>query len=71
MKYTTKEGDRLDIICRNYYGAKNGVFETVLYEVTNYDITTTEVFPTGVVVDLPTISASDTIQTQEEHTLWE
>ena len=71
MKYTTKEGDRLDAICQSYYGATDGVVETVLFDTANYDITTAEIFPAGVVINLPSISASETIQTQEEHVLWE
>lgn len=71
MKYTTKEGDRLDTICQNYYGATDGVVESVLYDADNYDLTTDEIFPADVVINLPSISASETIQTQEEHVLWE
>ncbi|MFQ3394678.1 tail protein X [Enterobacter mori] len=71
MKYITRDGDRLDAICQNYYGATDGVVEAVLYDTANYDITITEVFPAGVVINLPSISASETIQTQEEHVLWE
>lgn len=71
MIYTTKDGDRLDIICHGYYGATDGVVEAVLYDAANYDLTTEEIFPAGVVINLPSISASETIQTQEEHVLWE
>ena len=71
MKYTTRDGDRLDAICQNYYGATDGVVEAVLYDTANYDLTTDEIFSAGVVINLPSISASETIQTQEEHVLWE
>lgn len=71
VKYTTKEGDRLDAICQSYYGATDGVVETVLFDTANYDITTAEIFTAGVDINLPSISASETIQTQEEHVLWE
>lgn len=71
MQYTTKDGERLDAICRHCYGTMNGVFESVLYDTTNYDITSSEVFNAGMIINLPVISASQTIQTQEEHVLWE
>lgn len=71
MQYTARDGDRLDAICQEHYGKTNGVVETVLYDTTNYDITSSEIFSAGTVINLPTISASETIQEQEEHTLWE
>ncbi|WP_313752517.1 tail protein X [Mixta calida] len=71
MQYTTRDGDRLDAICREYYGRTDGVVETVLYDTANYDMTTAEIFNVGTIINLPAISASETIQEQEEHTLWE
>lgn len=71
MIYTTKYGDRIDIICRKYYGKTDGVVEAVLYDTNNYDLTTNEIFSAGTVINLPAISASETIQKQEEHVLWE
>ncbi|NEG58175.1 phage tail protein [Pantoea agglomerans] len=71
MIYTTKDGDRLDIICQRYYGKTDGVVETVLYDPANYDLATTEIFNAGTVINLPAISAADIIQPQEEHVLWE
>ncbi|ELY5938921.1 tail protein X [Cronobacter malonaticus] len=70
-KYTTNDGDRLDAICRKCYGSTHGVVEAVLYDTANYDTTTTEVFSAGAVINLPVISASETIQKLEEHVLWE
>lgn len=71
MKYQTKDGDRLDMICQRHYGATDGVVEAVMFDPANYDITTTEVFTAGAAIELPAMSASDTVQAQEEHVLWE
>lgn len=71
MIYTTKNGDRLDTICQQHYGATDGVVEAVMFNPANYDITTLEVFSAGAAITLPTMSASDTVQAQEEHVLWE
>lgn len=71
MKYKTSDGDRLDTICNKHYGTTDGVVEAVMLDPANYDLTTCEVFPAGVEINLPAISASETIQPQEEHVLWE
>ena len=71
MQYTTKDGERLDAICRQCYGTTDGVFEAVLYDTTNYDITSSEVFNAGTIINLPAVSESQTIQTQKEYVLWE
>ncbi|TIT85214.1 MAG: phage tail protein [Mesorhizobium sp.] len=55
MEYTTKDGEKLDVICFKNYGFVNGSFEQTLYAVENYDLTTTEVFTAGTVINLPVI----------------
>lgn len=68
MEYTTKDGDKLDVICANHYGFTNNSFETVLFDTNNYDQTTAEVFSSGVKIELPIISANESIDT---YSLWD
>lgn len=68
MQYTTKNGERLDVICFKKYGFVNGSVEQVLYEPQNYDLTTIEVFPAGVTFDMPIIKPDET---KQEYSLWE
>lgn len=42
MQYTTKDGERLDIICARHYGSVNNTFEQVVYDHANADLTTAE-----------------------------
>lgn len=67
MKYTTQDGDRLDIICARHYGTVHNTFEQVLYDPTNDDLTTFDVFPAGVTITLPTVKPAET---QDDVVLW-
>ncbi|MCY1699463.1 tail protein X [Lelliottia sp. SL45] len=68
MQYTTKNGERLDIICARHYAAVNNTFETVLYDVNNYDLTSVEVFDAGVTFSLPVVKPSEK---KIENSLWD
>ena len=68
MKYTTKDGQRLDIICAKHYGTANNTFEAVLYATENYDKTTSEVFDAGVTFDLPVVTPAEK---KVENSLWD
>ncbi|MBL5919785.1 tail protein X [Lelliottia amnigena] len=68
MQYTTKYGDRLDIICARHYGAVNNTFEQVLYDTDNYDLTTHEVFDAGTTFTLPVVKPS---VKKTEYSLWD
>lgn len=67
MKYTTQDGDRLDIICARHYGSVHNTFEQVLYDPANDDLTTFEVFPAGVTITLPIVKPVDK---QDDVVLW-
>ncbi|MFS9379407.1 tail protein X [Citrobacter sp. ANG330] len=68
MKYTTKDGERLDAICAKHYGFTNNSFEQVLYDTKNYDLTTSEVFSAGVTIELPIIQAD---KKNDTYSLWD
>lgn len=68
MEYTTKDGEKLDVICFKNYGYVDGAFEQALYEPANYDLTTTEIFTAGTTIDLPIIKPNKNKQT---YSLWE
>lgn len=68
MQYTTKEGEKLDIICLKKYGYVNNSFEKVLYDPVNYDLTTNEIFTAGVVFELPIIKPDEK---RTENALWD
>lgn len=68
MQYTTKDGDRLDIICARHYGTVNNTFEKVLYDPANADLTTSEVFAAGVTLTLPVVEPSEK---KTEVSLWD
>lgn len=68
MEYSTKDGDRLDIICARHYGTVNNTFEQVLYYTGNADLTTAEVFNSGVVITLPVVKPAEK---KVENQLWE
>lgn len=67
MQYTTKDGDRLDMICARHYGSVHNTFEQVLYDPANDDLTTSEVFAAGVTITLPTVKPADK---QDDVVLW-
>ena len=52
MQYRTKDGDRLDAICRTYYGQQSGVVETVL-EANPGLADKGTLFSAGVLIDCP------------------
>lgn len=55
--YSTKQGDRLDLICWQYYGrCRDGVVETVL-DANPHLADLGPVLPAGVLIDLPTVAA--------------
>ena len=54
MQYRTKDGDRLDAICRTYYGQQSGVVETVL-EANPGLADKGTLFSAGVLIELPTL----------------
>lgn len=68
MKYKTKDGDKLDVICAKHYGFSNKSFEQVLYDTKNYDLTTNEVFAAGVEFELPIITPNEK---KETNSLWD
>ncbi|MED7790465.1 tail protein X [Klebsiella aerogenes] len=68
MQYTTKDGERLDIICARHYGTVNNTFEQVLYDHANADLTTAEIFSAGVTITLPVITPAEK---KVENQLWE
>ncbi|ECG8590746.1 phage tail protein [Salmonella enterica subsp. salamae] len=68
MKYTTKDGERLDTICAKHYGFTNNSFEQVLYDTKNYDLTTSEIFPANVTIELPIIQAD---KRNDTYSLWD
>lgn len=55
MQYTTKDGEKLDVICWQNYGSTKGTFEAVLFSPENYDATTAEIFSAGTVIELPPV----------------
>ena len=67
MQYTTKNGEKLDVICFKNYGYVNGAFEKVLYEPDNYDLTTSEVFSAGTKIDLPVVKSDEK---KQSYSLW-
>lgn len=68
MKYTTKDGEKLDVICFKKYGFVNNSVEQVLYEPANYDLTTNEVFSAGTKINLPIIKPDSK---KQQYSLWE
>nr|WP_159465780.1 tail protein X [Scandinavium goeteborgense] len=68
MQYTTKDGERLDIICARHYAAVNNTFEAVLFSPENYDLTTIEIFNTGSTFDLPAVKPAEK---KTETSLWD
>ena len=52
MKYRTKHGDMLDLICRNYYGDSPYSVEAVL-DANPRLADLGPVLPSGVLIDLP------------------
>lgn len=68
MQYTTKDGERLDIICARHYAVVNNTFEAVLYSPENYDLTTHEVFTAGSTFDLPVVKPAEK---KTETSLWD
>ena len=68
MQYTTKDGEKLDVICFKNYGYVNGAFEQALFEPANYDQTTSEVFAAGTAIDLPIVKPDEK---KQEYSLWE
>ncbi|SUW63305.1 Phage Tail Protein X [Buttiauxella agrestis] len=68
MQYTTKNGEKLDVICFKKYGFVNNAVEQALYEPANYDLTTSEVFSAGTEIDLPVIKPDEK---KQEYSLWE
>lgn len=69
IKYTTRDGDRLDQICLKIYGKTGKTTEEVLYQVANYGVVDMcAVFPAGKEIVLPEISSEPIV---EETQLWE
>lgn len=68
MKYSTKDGEKLDAICFKHYGFTNNSFENVLFDPKNYDLTTSEVFPPEIEIELPIIKPDEKKQT---NSLWD
>lgn len=68
MEYSTKNGEKLDVICFKQYGFTNNSFENSLFDTKNYDLTTSEVFSAGVVIELPIIKPDEKSVT---NSLWE
>jgi phage tail protein X len=68
VEYTTKYGERLDIICVRHYAAVNNTFEAVLYATENYDLTSSEVFDAGVTFTLPVVKPAEK---KIENSLWD
>lgn len=52
MRYRTKDGDVLDLICRNYYGDAPHSVEAV-YDVNTGLAAYGPILPAGIVIDLP------------------
>lgn len=68
MKYSTKDGEKLDAICARHYGFTNNSFENVLFDPKNYDLTTSEVFTAGIEFELPIVKPDEKKQT---NSLWD
>lgn len=68
MQYTTKAGDRLDIIYARHYGTVNGTVEAVLYAPENDDLVTYDVFPAGVTITLPVVKPQ---AKKTEYSIWD
>lgn len=69
IKYTTRDGDRLDQICFKVYGKTGGTTEEVLYQVVNYGVVDMcAVFRAGQEITLPKISPEPIIK---ETQLWD
>jgi len=68
MLYTAKDGEKLDVVCWQNYGLIRGTFEAVLFSPENYDVTTTEIFSAGTVIELPPVEPA---KRKSETQLWE
>lgn len=67
MKYRTQDGDTLDLICHHYYGKTSGYVEKVLEA--NPSLADYDVFPAGLLVELPDLSLPD--PSQDSVSLWD
>lgn len=68
MQYKTKDGEVLDKICHDTYGFTDNAFEKVLFESSNYDNTSFNVFNAGTVIELPVIEPA---KKKTQTMLWE
>lgn len=68
MHYKTNDGDILDKICYDTYGFTNNSFESVLFNSSNYDKTSVNVFNAGTVIELPAIEPA---KKKTQTMLWE
>lgn len=56
MRYITKDGDMLDLICKQHYGSSDGFVEKVLDA--NYGLSDLgPVFTSGIIIELPEIDS--------------
>lgn len=70
VRYTTVDGDVLDLICWRYYGRTSGALEAVLGA--NRGLAARgAVYPAGVVIELPALAPGPTPPPDGRVRLWD
>jgi len=64
-KYRTKDGDMLDVICRNYYGDDHRYVEAVL-EANSELAGLGPKLPSGLIIELPDFDKGELVENQKD-----